>query len=1008
MNRPVYSLSCLTDPRIFALGRMAAFSDHETYADAAEAATGKSSLHQSLNGIWKFRYTEWLPNRPVGFEQPDCDCSAWDDIPVPAHMQLHGYGKPQYTNVPYPWDGHETLSPPHIPMQRNPVGSYVRMFTVPEAWLGKRVVLTFHGVETAFFCWVNGMLIGYAEDSFTPSHFDITQALHAGANKLAVEVFRYSTASYLEDQDFWRFSGIFRDVELQAFPAAHVHDLFVHATPDESLQKGLLRVEARLDLPENTQISLCLHLTDGNGNTVLTDTLPAVPELTVAYTLPSPKLWSAEQPNLYTLALILTDENGAELEVARTRVGFRRFELKDGLMQLNGKRILFRGVDRHEFNPERGRCITHEDMLADIRNLKRCNINAVRTSHYPNQSLWYRLCDEYGIYLIDETNLETHATWAYGPRTPQTVVPDSNPEWLPAVLDRAQSLLERDKNHPSVLLWSCGNESHGGRDIFEMSEFFHRRDPERLVHYEGIYGDRRYPCTSDVESQMYTPAAEVKAYLAVHKDKPFLLCEYAHAMGNSVGALHKYTALEDECPQYQGGFIWDFIDQALWTTAPNGKRRLAYGGDFGDRPTDRDFCGNGLFFADRTPTPRLQEVAYLYQPIRLTPDASGVTVENRCLFTNADVYTLRWQLRRDGMIVQKGQLARLPVGPGETSHFALPISLPQECGEYVLHCGLHLRAATLWASPEDELMHGETLLANMPAAAPASTRDYAVTRGAMNIGAQGENWEMLFSFTEGGLCSLQSADGFERLITAPALSLYRAPTNNDLANHDFRTEGLWLAASQLAAASFVDATETDGLLTVRYRYNLPLTGGASLALAYTVLGEGRLRFTLHWDGRADLPDMEAFGLSLRLPCSLCNVSYYGLGPDENYPDRKHGACLGRFTHTAAQNLTPYLQPQECGNREGVRTLSVTDAQGHGLRVDSVDTPLSISVLPHSAQELSAARHQDELAPPTYTYLDVALCRKGVGGDNTWGAPVHPEYHISSAKSMTLAFVVSIL
>ena len=1005
MIKPQYDSAYLTDPTVFQVGRLPAVSDHDCYRNTAEADAGASSLAQSLNGLWKFHYCQHTDDRPQEFFLPEYDVGAWHDIRVPGHIQLQGCGKPQYVNVQYPWDGHEALVPPAIPKDYNPVGSYVRYFDVPSDWRGQRVVLTFQGVETALYCWLNGEFIGYAEDSFTPSRFDITHALRDGANKLAVEVYRFSTASWLEDQDFWRFSGIFRDVELSALPQAHVNDIFVHTELADDFASATLRAELALDLPDEP-VTLCAQL--WHGDTLVDESeTEAKPQTLISRPIRQPMLWSAEQPELYTLRLVLK-RNDEILEVAQTRVGFRRFEIKDATMLLNGRRILFHGADRHEFCAKSGRALPVSDMLADIVTMKRHNINAVRTSHYPNSSAWYRLCDEYGIYLIDECNLETHGTWQEVRKYPERVLPGDHEEWLPAVLDRARSMQERDKNHPSVLIWSCGNESFGGKDIYEMSQLLRRRDPSRVVHYEGVFNDRRYPDTSDIESQMYTPAEKIRAFLKEHQDKPFILCEYTHAMGNSNGGMHKYVALEDECPRYQGGFIWDYVDQAILTTAPNGKPRLAYGGDFGERPNDREFSGNGLVFADRTPTPKLQEVKYLYQDVRITPDDSGVTLTNRYLFKNTDAFTLRWRLERNGAEVQRGVLDAPDVPAGETRRFALPVIKPELGGEYVLHCGLYPRAALRWAAEDHELMHGEAVIAAISEPMDDTGAPYRISRGGMNIGARGEDFEMLFNVQKETLCALRGADARELLATSPMLSLYRAPTSNDMGNDDWRRECLWQAASLHAKSELISAEEQDGRLCVRYRYELPLTNGATIDVCYTVLGSGRVRVDMEYAGCEGLPDMAAFGLSLRLPVTLQNVEYYGFGPDECYCDRMSGARLGRFGYRVRDNLTPYLMPQECGNREGVRALRVTDDDGRGVSVERVDAPLSVSVLPHSAMELAAALHMDELAEPTYTYLDIALCRKGVGGDDSWGAPVHEEYHIKADQPMKLSFVLGVL
>lgn len=1008
MSELRYDLAYLTDPKIYAKGRLPAVSDHDTFLTTTEADANASSLHRTLNGLWKFHYAKRIDERPQGFEAVDFNCENWSDIRVPGHIQMQGYGHPQYVNTQYPWDGHEEILPPTIPAEFNPVGSYIRYFEVPKSWDGSRIVVSFNGVETAFFCWVNGIFIGYSEDSFTPSHFDITDALLQGQNKIAVEVFRFSTASWLEDQDFWRFSGIFRDVVLSAQPKAHVNDIFAHPMLDDSFTNGTLKAEISLDLPSEP-VTLISELLNKKGEVLDRFIAPAAPEVLIDRAIASPLLWSAEDPNLYTFRITLVDAKGHELEVAQTMIGFRRFEMKDGLMMINGKRISFHGVNRHEFCIESGRAISARHMISDIRTIKRNNMNAVRTSHYPNNSLWYRLCDEYGIYLIDEANLETHGTWQIlGKCGSDYVVPKDNPDWTGALIDRATSMQERDKNHPSVLIWSCGNESYGGKVIFDMSEHMRKRDPDRLVHYEGLANDRSYNATSDMESQMYTTAANVEKFLHENPDKPFILCEYTHAMGNSIGGMHKYIELEDRNPRYQGGFIWDYIDQSLQIKAPNGKTRLTYGGDFGDRPTDRDFCGNGIMFANRTETPKMQEVKFLYQDIRLKPDAKGVLIENNFLFTNASKYLLHWELRCNGEQIQSGTLSNIDVPAGETRYYDLPLLAPTASGEYVLHCGLFLRRPNKWADTEYELMHGNAIIAYIPPVPVHADPNYTISRGNVNIGARGDGFEMLFGKLEGGLSSLCGSDGRELLSTPPALSLYRASTSNDQGNREWLSEAIWQVASLHGVGKFVSMDDKDGILTLHYTHELVLTGGATIDVAYTVLGHGRVQVDMTFEGKAGLPDMAAFGLSFRLPRQLCHASYYGFGPEENYVDRMHGAYLGQFALTAKSNLTPNLQPQECGNREGVRHLTLLDELGRGVRVDHVDQPLSISVLHYNAMELRTARHMDELADPTYTYLDIALCRKGVGGDDSWGAPVHPEYHIPSDKPMKLSFMLSVV
>ena len=528
----------LTNPEIFNVNRFTAHSDHKYYTTYEEAQQGETSLKYSLNGLWQISYAKNLQSRIVDFYKTAYDTTGWDSIVVPGHIQLQGYDKPHYVNTMYPWDGHNAIVPPAIPEDFNPVASYVRTFKVPSDWNGP-VRLSFQGVESAFSLWVNGEFVGYSEDSFTPSDFDITDKLVAGENKLAVEVYKWCSGSWLEDQDFWRFSGIFREVFLYTVPQVHIEDLFIKTDFTTDFESANLTNEMMLSYNAKKEVAVQMALYDPNGQEV-GKTKPEVSKeqaLKLGMAVEKPMLWSAESPALYTLVITLKDvTTGEVIEVVPQKVGFRKFELVGNVMHLNGKRIIFKGVNRHEFSCHHGRAVTKEEMLWDIEFLKTHNFNAVRTSHYPNDSYWYELCDTYGIYLIDETNLESHGTWA----SPEIVakghvVPHNKPEWLACVLDRARSMQERDKNHPSVLIWSCGNESFGGKNIFEMSELFRKRDSSRLVHYEGICNDRSYNATSDMESRMYPPMHQIIDFLEKDTEKPYVLCEYTHA---KIGRAH--------------------------------------------------------------------------------------------------------------------------------------------------------------------------------------------------------------------------------------------------------------------------------------------------------------------------------------------------------------------------------------------------------------------------------------------------------------------------------------
>ena len=612
MNASHPELNWLEDPRVFAVNRLDAHSDHTWH-------TPEGSLRQSLDGSWRFAYSPCPAARPADFWQADASLDGFGEIAVPGHIEMQGYGQIQYINTMYPWDGRHFLRPPQIPWDDTPVGSYVRTFTLDPALEGKRVCVSFQGVERAFYCWCNGRFVGYSEDSFTPADFDLTPFLQAGENRLCVEVYKNCSGSWLEDQDFFRFFGIFRPVYLYAKPALHIEDLWLRASLEPDNTTGVLAPRLRLSAADGASLEGCaLRCTvAAPGGAVLWDAPMPLREDGSGYVygqpvrLPGIRKWDHEDPALYTVTLTLRDAAGALQETVPYQTGFRRFGLREGVMELNGERIIFNGVNRHEWNPASGRAIGPEDMHRAIETFRRNHINAVRTCHYPDQTLWYELCDCNGIYMIDEANLESHGSWQkMGAVEPSWNVPGSLPEWRDCVVDRARSMFERDKNHTAILIWSCGNESYAGEDILAMSEFFRQNDPGRLVHYEGVFHCRAFDRISDMESRMYAKPEEIRAYLESGPAKPFILCEYMHDMGNSLGGMESYIRLLDD-PQYQGGFVWDYMDQALWQQGPRG-RRLGYGGDFGERPTDYAFSANGIVFADGTEKPAMQDLRYWY------------------------------------------------------------------------------------------------------------------------------------------------------------------------------------------------------------------------------------------------------------------------------------------------------------------------------------------------------------------------------------------------------------
>lgn len=991
-------LSWLEDPEVFAVNRIPAHSDHTYF----EKETEERPLRQCLNGSWLFSYAKNPSMRVERFYEDSYDCSGFDTIQVPGHFETQGYGRNQYINTMYPWDGEEFLRPPMVSKRNNPVGSYVKYFTLEEQMKGKRTFISFQGVETAFYVWLNGTFIGYSEDSFTPAEFELTETLREGENKLAVEVYKRSSASWLEDQDFFRFSGIFRDVFLYSIPRVHVRDIFVKAGLTDSYQEGTLEIRAEL-IGDIDDVTIKASLRDGDEKEIWNGNAEGKEEVFFKASGLAVLPWSAEEPRLYRLYLYVKNEEGQILEFIPQKVGFRRFEMKDRIMCLNGKRILFKGVNRHEFDPVRGRDITREDMLWDIRFMKQHNINAVRTSHYPNQTLWYELCDEYGIYLIDETNLESHGSWQkLGEVEPSWNVPGDRPEWKAAVLDRASSMFERDKNHPSVLIWSCGNESYAGTDIEAMSEYFHEKDDSRLVHYEGVFWNRKYDHISDMESRMYAKPAEIEEYLENDPKKPYISCEYMHSMGNSTGGMKLYTDLEKKYPLYQGGFIWDYIDQSLYRVNELGERVLTYGGDHDERATDYEFCGNGIVYADRKASPKAQEVKALYADIKLEPDEKGVKIINDSLFVSTGRYVLAYRLLKEDRCLYEAE-AETDVAPESEAYVNLTYPELPGTGEFIYEVSLRLKDDTLWAKAGHEISFGQYVKKTADKA-EEKTCPLEIIRGDVNIGVRGRGFTAMFSKAEGGIASL-CYDGVEYITRTPKLTFWRALTDNDRGAKTGFDAAQWMTAGLFYKLTDVDVQEQKDQVCVTFEYLLPTVPQTKAYVSYRVTGDGKIHVHALYKGTDGLPEMPAFGMDMKLKARYDRVRYYGRGPEENYLDRREGARLGVYSYQAADNLSAYLFPQECGNRMDVRWVEVTDADGQGLRFETEGVPFENSVLPCSAYELEAATHREELPKAHYSWVRILESQMGVGGDDSWGAPVHEEYRLSSDIDRNIKFTI---
>lgn len=1009
----------IKDPAFFAQNRVKAHSDHHYYKNHRELAEKNESFRQNLNGLWKFQYARNLAEAPDGFEAEDFDCKGWEDIRVPAHIQMEGYDKPQYVNVQYPWDGHEAIEPGEIPTQFNPVASYVKYFTVPENMQDKRLFVSFQGVESGFALWCNGSYVGYSEDTFTPSEFELTSYLKEGENKLAVQVFKWTSGSWCEDQDFFRFSGIFRDVYLYSIPDTHVSDIRIKTILNDTYDRGNLEIVLEAIGNGKAELILTRQGEEAARTEVeLKDGQSTVVELTIE----QPALWSAEQPNLYDLMIQVTDNQEQLQELIPQRVGFRRFAIEDGIMKLNGKRIVFKGVDRHEFSSRRGRVPNHDELLRDIVTMKRNNINAIRTSHYPNDSALYALCDEYGLYLIDECNMETHGMWdmvGRGVWPIEKALPGDRQEWKDLLLDRVNSMYQRDKNHPSIIIWSCGNESFGGSVIYEMSKLFHALDDTRLVHYEGVCNDRRYNDTSDMESRMYPSAAYVKDFLQKDRSKPYLLCEYTHAMGNSCGGMHKYTDLTDEEPLFQGGFIWDYIDQSIYHKDRYGKEVLGYGGDFDDRPCDYNFSGNGIAYGgERMPSPKMQEVKFNYQNISIQIQDDQFTVINKNLFTNTDVYDCKISLTLDGRQIADTKVD-IGVEPLSQQTYQLPRWryltpwskeepwMATDAGEYVVTVSFVLKEDTLWAQRGHEVAFGQGIYeieAPRQRKAPSYMK---VTDGTYNLGIKGEHFEVLFDKGGKGLVSYVYG-GREMIKAIPKPNFWRAPTDNDNGNQMPFRYAQWKLASMYQLNGIPGSKEPNPVIvqetdkvTVTYTYYLPTTPESSCEVAYTVTGDGTVHTALSYNPPKGIHDMPEFGMLFKFDADYENLTWYGYGPAETYCDRERGGKLGIYQNKVADNIAQYLVPQECGNHTHVRRASITDNLGRGMEFSGKE--LSFSALPYTPHELENAMHSYELPPVYYTVVRVALQQMGVAGDDSWGARTHDEYLIDVTRPLKLEF-----
>ncbi len=961
-----------------------------------------SEYMQSLNGRWQFHWVSKPAIRPLDFFRPEYDASAWKEVAVPGNWQLQGYDVPIYLDSDYPFPA----NPPRIPHDHNPVGSYRTEFSVPAGWGGRQVFLHFDGVDSAFYVWLNGVPVGYSQDSRTPAEFNITGFLRPGRNVLAAQVYRYSDGSYLECQDFWRLSGIFRNVYLYSTPPVHIRDFELNGDLDGDCRDAVFRVKARVrntgdQATRGHSLEVGLFDPDGlqvGGEVFAKGASPYIAPLAESVFLlkaglSDPLKWSAEQPNLYTVILTLKNERGEAVEIESAKFGFRKVEIQDGQLLLNGRPVLFKGVNRHEHDPVTGHFVTRDSMVEDILLMKRNNINAVRTCHYPDDPQWYELCDRYGIYLIDEANIESHGM-GYKP----DVTLANRPEWKKAHLDRIIRMVERDKNHPSVIIWSLGNEAGDGTNFEAASEWIHRRDPSRPVQYERA---ELRPYT-DIYCPMYPSVDQIVAYAEQKPERPLIMCEYEHAMGNSCGNFQDYWEAIERYPQLQGGFVWDWVDQGIWKTTKDGRKYFGYGGDFGDSPTDRNFCCNGLVLPDRSITPKTIEAKKVYQNIgfKAVDLAAGeVEIVNKFFFTDLSGCEVLWSVSEDGTEIESGNLDRLDIGPRQSRVVVVPFRQPKLLpgAEYWLRFSVRLRDDLPWAAKGHEIAAEQFRLPFSQAAHPEGTEGMpplTISERGQEVIISGREFEVRFDRTTGRLTSYRHR-GEELLNRGPEPNFWRAPTDNDFGNGMEKRCAVWQKASGLRTLeSFAVKPLGRQAAVLTAEFNLPDVQ-SKYRTTFTVFGSGdiivenRIRI-----GKEDLPELPRFGMRLRIPAGLDRVEWYGRGPHENYWDRRASAFVGQYLSTARDMFVPYVSPQENGYRTDVRWVSVRDEKGRGLAFFGLDL-LSFSALRYTIEDLSqksrGTMHPTDLVERDFIELNVDFKQTGVGGEDSWGARPYPQY-----------------
>lgn len=983
----------------------------ETREAALADRMENSAWYQSLNGLWKFRFAIKPADRPLDFFRDGFDVSKWQDIRVPANWELEGYDRPIYLDEKYPFD----TKWPDAPLDYNPVGSYRREFNLSDAWQDREVFLHLGAVNSALYVWINGQQVGYSEDSKTPAEFNVTRFLKAGINTLALQVFRWSDASYLEAQDMLKVSGIERDVYLYATPKAHVFDFFAKAGLDSTYQNGVLDLSAQVRnySPKEVKCRVETSLLDDaqDFKVVWTEqrglTLAGSGRsmLNLKTTVAGPRHWTAETPALYTLLITVKNESGQTLEVISDKIGFRTVEIKNARLLVNGRAITIKGTNRHEAHALTGHVMTTEIMLRDIELMKQANINAVRGSHYPNDPLWYDLMDQYGFYVIDEANIESQPLAAE-----ESTKLGKEMSWLPAHIDRTRNMFERDKNHPSIIVWSLGNESGDGPVFDSTYHWLHKHDGTRPVAYEPA-GLQAY---TDIFSPMYARIPRLLDYAQSNPARPLIMCEYAHVMGNSGGNLQDYWDLIEKYPVLQGGFIWEWADQGLLYTNEKGVKYMAYGNDYHpDLPTDGAFVNKGLVNGVREPVPHYYEVKKVYQPVRFRARdlARGeIEVENKNNFVNSDYLNLEWVVTADGEELSRGSLGSISIPPAGKKNLIIPLP---DFGtdyqrEYLVKVSARINKPVAFMPVGYEVAWDQFELQRGTGREAQPEGELKVANSARSLTITGDNHSVTISRTTGELTDF-SVGGKQLLRSGPTPNFWRALTDNDLGNKMQEWAAVWKDAGskvRLLKCALIKTSPKEVVVESTYALT---SVGSELKLTYTVVPDAAVKVDYVFvPGTKKLPNIPRVGLALTMPQEFQYMNWYGRGPHESYWDRKSGAAVGLYRGKVWDQAYIYPRPQETGNKSDVRWMSLTNGDGIGLRVTAVGDLLSCSAWPFAQSDLDyrtgrgtsasglvppVSGHQYDVVPRGFVTWNIDHLQMGVGGDDSWGAPVHEAYQL---------------